>query len=115
MAPKTTAVARQPIGVIRGDADMRAALEASMRETWAVGRARGVTLADDFVAEQMRFADGLPAQMKASMLHDLTAGNRLEAPWLAGAVVRMARSGAVASMTALACSASSSLLEVNFW
>jgi 2-dehydropantoate 2-reductase len=29
--------------------------------------------------------------MRASMLNDLTRGNRLEAPWLAGAVVRMAR------------------------
>jgi len=28
--------------------------------------------------------------MKASMLHDLEAGRRLEAPWLSGAVVRMA-------------------------
>jgi 2-dehydropantoate 2-reductase len=28
--------------------------------------------------------------MKASMAHDLEAGNRLEAPWLCGAVARMA-------------------------
>ena len=37
------------------------------------------------------FADGLPAEMKASMLHDLEAGNRLEATWLSGAVARMAK------------------------
>ena len=37
------------------------------------------------------FADGLPAEMQASMLHDLDAGNRLEAPWLSGAVARMAK------------------------
>jgi 2-dehydropantoate 2-reductase len=29
--------------------------------------------------------------MKASLLHDLEAGGRLEAPWLCGAVARMAR------------------------
>jgi 2-dehydropantoate 2-reductase len=29
--------------------------------------------------------------MKASMAHDLEAGNPLEAPWLCGAVARMAR------------------------
>jgi 2-dehydropantoate 2-reductase len=29
--------------------------------------------------------------MKASMAHDLEAGGRLEAPWLCGAVARMAR------------------------
>ena len=49
----------------------------------------------------MRFADGLPAEMKASMLHDLDAGNRLEAPWLSGAVARMAReAGASAPVNA---------------
>ena len=39
----------------------------------------------------MKFADGLPAEMKSSMLNDLVAGNRLEAPWLCGAVARMGR------------------------
>jgi len=86
----TTAVARQPIGVVRADPDLRAVLEAAMREAWTVGRAGGIALADDFVAQQMQFADGLPAEMRSSMLNDLVAGNRLEAPWLAGAVVRMA-------------------------
>jgi 2-dehydropantoate 2-reductase len=33
--------------------------------------------------------------MRSSMLNDLVAGNRLEAPWLAGAVVRMAATAAV--------------------
>ena len=92
-----TSVTRQPIGVIRADPDLRATLEAAMREAWSVGRARGIALADDFIAEQMRFADGLPAEMKASMLHDLDAGNRLEAPWLSGAVVRMAKESGIAA------------------
>jgi 2-dehydropantoate 2-reductase len=85
-----TSVARQPIGVIRADPDLRATFESAMREVRAVGRARGVALADEFIAEQMRFADTLPAEMKSSMLNDLEAGNRLEAPWLSGAVARMA-------------------------
>ncbi len=41
----------------------------------------------------MKFADGLPAEMRSSMQNDLAAGNRLEAPWLCGAVARMARGG----------------------
>ena len=86
-----TSVTRQPIGAIRADADMRATFEAAMRETWELGRARGIALPDDLVAEQMRFGDSLPAEMKASMAHDLDAGNRLEAPWLSGAVARMAK------------------------
>ena len=86
-----TAVARAPIGVVRADADLRWLLEQAMRETWQVGRARGVKLADDFVEQRLTFADGLHADMKASLLHDLENGGKLEAPWLCGAVARMAR------------------------
>jgi 2-dehydropantoate 2-reductase len=82
---------RQPGGVVRADPELRAMFEATMREAWSVGRAKGVALADDFVAEQMRFLDGLPAEMRSSMQNDLAAGNRLESPWLCGAVARMAR------------------------
>jgi len=86
----TTALARAPLGVVRADPDLRWMFEQAMRETWTVGRRRGIRLADDFVDKQMAFLDTLPAEMRASMLHDLEAGNRLEAPWLCGAVVRMA-------------------------
>jgi len=85
----TTALARVPIGVVRADPDLRWLLEQAMRETWKLGRAHGVPLADDFVEERLKFADGLHADMKASLLHDLEAGGRLEAPWLCGAVARM--------------------------
>jgi 2-dehydropantoate 2-reductase len=96
-----TSMARQPIGVIRADPDLRAAFEAAMREAWTLGRARGVPLADDYVAKQMTFIDGLPAAMRSSMLNDLVAGNRLEAPWLSGAVARMAvESGTAAPVSA---------------
>jgi 2-dehydropantoate 2-reductase len=86
-----TTLARQPVGVVRADPDLRAVFEAAMREAWSTGRAKGVALPDDFVAQQMRFLDGLPAEMRSSMQNDLAAGNRLEVPWLSGAVVRMAR------------------------
>lgn len=86
-----TALARQPLGVVRADPDLRAMFDALMRETWQVGRALGIALADDFVAAQLRFADTLPAEMRSSMQNDLAAGNRLEAPWLCGAVARLAR------------------------
>jgi 2-dehydropantoate 2-reductase len=86
-----TCLTRQPIGVIRADRQMRATFEAIMRETWSVARAKGVALADDFVDKQLAFGDTLPYEMRASMLHDLNAGNRLEAPWLCGAVVRLGR------------------------
>lgn len=86
----TTALARQPLGVVRSDPDLRAAFAAALREAWALGRARGVPLADDLVARQLANLDALPAEMRSSMLNDLVAGNRLEAPWLSGAVAHMA-------------------------
>ena len=86
----TTALTRAPLGVVRGDPDLRWMFEQAMRETWTLARARGVKLPDDFVEKQVAFLDTLPAEMRASMLHDLEAGNRLEAPWLCGAVARMA-------------------------
>ena len=86
-----TSVARSRIGVVRADPDLRWLLEAAMREAWEVGRKRGVALADDLVAATLKMVDGLPAEMTSSMHGDLEAGGKLEAPWLAGAVVRMAR------------------------
>lgn len=90
-----TALARQPIGVVRADADLRAVLDASMRETVAVAATQGVGFDEKFVDRQMAFVDNLPAEMRTSMLNDLVAGNRLEAPWLAGAVARMAAAAGV--------------------
>ena len=90
-----TALARQSIGVIRADPDLRAMYEAAVREAVAVGKADGVTLPDDYVAKQLAFADGLPPDMKASMANDLAAGQRLELPWLSGAVVRLGRARGV--------------------
>jgi 2-dehydropantoate 2-reductase len=92
-----TSVARCPIGPIRSDPEMRETLRLAIEETWSLARARGVALPDDFVARQLAFADGLPAQMKSSMLHDLEAGRRLEAPWLSGAVARMSRDAGLAA------------------
>jgi 2-dehydropantoate 2-reductase len=93
----TTALARAPLGVVRGDPDLRWMFEQAMHEAWTLARRRGIKLADDFVEKQMAFAETLPAEMRASMLHDLAAGNRLEAPWLCGAVVRMAQEHGLAA------------------
>ena len=84
-----TAVARAPLGVVRADPDLRWLLEQAMRETHRLAKARGIRVPDDFVEGRMQFADTLPAEMRASMAHDLEAGGKLEAPWLCGAVARM--------------------------
>jgi 2-dehydropantoate 2-reductase len=84
-----TAVARASLGVVRSDPDLRWLLEQAMRETWRLAKKRGVALGDDFIAARMKHVDSLHADMKASLLHDLENGGRLEAPWLCGAVARM--------------------------
>lgn len=84
-----TTVARAPLGVVRADPELRWLLEESMRETWRLAKKRGVALPGDFVEARMKHVDGLHPDMKASMLHDLEHGGRLEAPWLCGAVARM--------------------------
>lgn len=87
----TTTVTRSNVGTVRGDPDLRWLLETVMRETWALGRKKGVKLADDLVAQTLKFVEGLPAEMRASMAADLEAGGKLEAPWLSGAVARMSQ------------------------
>jgi 2-dehydropantoate 2-reductase len=85
----TTATIRQPIGVIRSNAQTRGLLLDVMRETVNVGRASGVTLAADYADRRLEFCDTLPAEMTASMYQDLHRGNRLELPWLSGAVAEL--------------------------
>jgi len=92
-----TSIARQSLGVLRSDPDSRNTFEAAMKEVWSVGRARGIALTDDFIARQMIFLDSLPHEMTSSMHKDLVAGNRLEVPWLSGAVARMAKESGVAA------------------
>jgi 2-dehydropantoate 2-reductase len=92
-----TASTRQPLGVIRDDADMRAFLFQLMHETIAVGRAAGVDFPPDFPEELERQVAGFPPTMKASLANDLEAGNRLELDWLAGKVVALGRKHGVAT------------------
>ncbi len=86
-----TASTRQPLGVIRDDADMRAFIFKLMYETTAVGRAAGVAFPQDFADELNRLVMAFPPTMKASMANDLESGNRLELDWLAGKVVVLGR------------------------
>jgi 2-dehydropantoate 2-reductase len=90
-----TAMTRQPIGPIRGDADGRRLLTDAIAEVAAVAKARGVDLGPDAVERTMKNIDAVPASMKASMLFDLERGNRLEVEWLSGAVWRLGREAGI--------------------
>jgi 2-dehydropantoate 2-reductase len=85
----TTTAMRQPIGAIRSNAQARNFLLGVMREAVNVGRARGVVLPEDYAEQRLAFCDTLPAEMTASMYQDLLRGNRLELPWLSGAVAQL--------------------------
>lgn len=84
-----TALTRLPIGPIRSTAATRTLFAAAVEETAALARASGAALPAEHGAKVMDLVDGLPAGMKASMLHDLERGNRLELPWLSGGVARL--------------------------
>ncbi len=86
-----TALTRRPIGPIRENPETRGLLERAMREAAAVGAAKGASLRDDSVARQMALIDRLAPDAVSSMLHDIVRGNRLESPWLCGAVARMGK------------------------
>jgi 2-dehydropantoate 2-reductase len=91
----TTTTIRETIGPIRSNDRTRAFLLDAMREVVAVGRALGVELAEDFAENRLRFCDSLPAAMTSSMHGDLQRGNRLELPWLSGAVARLGAAAGV--------------------
>jgi 2-dehydropantoate 2-reductase len=80
---------RAPLGPIRDNPRTRQFLLDLLREAVAVGRAQGVALPEDFVEQRISFIDGLPADMSASMAHDLQRGQRLEVQWLSGGVAEM--------------------------
>ena len=84
-----TAFYRAPAGRIMADPEKRARFEAMVRETAAVGRAKGVALPEELEARTLAFVESSPPAMTASMANDLDAGRRLELEWLSGEVVRL--------------------------
>ena len=94
-----TSLMRLPIGPIREDPETRGMLRAGLEEAFAVARAKGIALPDDFVERTLGHCDRLPFEMKSSMLQDLERGRRLELPWLSGAIARMGRELAIPTPT----------------
>ena len=93
----TTTTLRTTLGPVRSAPESRELLLNAMRETVAVGRAKGIDLPADYADNRLAFADGLPVDMTSSMHHDLEAGNRLEVAWLSGAVARFGQELGVAT------------------
>ncbi len=85
----TTAGARVDIGTVRDSPELWALYRRLAEEAAAVGRARGVALAENAVDKAIYLAERLPPEVRASLAHDLAAGKRLEIDWLSGAVARL--------------------------
>jgi len=84
-----TCVTRSPIGPLRDDPDLFAMLQAAILEGMKVAHAKGISLPKRVFDEALTMTQALPPQAKSSMLEDLERGNRLELPWLSGAIVRI--------------------------
>ena len=92
-----TASTGLPLGAIRDAPAARAMLRELMSETWAVGRAAGVDLADDLVDRQFALLDAQDYGASTSLAHDRLTGHRMELEALQGTVLRLARAHGVAT------------------
>ena len=62
-----------------------------MKEVMLIANAKGVPLSEDNIKARLNYVDTLTEDARMSMAVDLQRGNRLELPWLSGAVSRMGR------------------------
>jgi len=88
-------LARSSIGPLRATPLGHLLIERAVREVVTVARARNVALADDEAERTIKTIDGLPADMKPSLLVDLEAGRPTEIEDLSGAVSRLGRAHGV--------------------
>jgi 2-dehydropantoate 2-reductase len=92
-----TTATRKSVGPIIEHEEGISAFQSCMAETVRVGQKLGIALSEETVERTLKFIKSLPPTMKASQLSDLESGNRLEAPWLTGAVCRMGREQGIAT------------------
>lgn len=84
-------MARSDVGGIRDTELGHLLIERAVAEIAAVGRARGVIIADTQEADIMRGIESLPTTMKPSFLLDIESGGPTELDVLSGAVSRFGR------------------------
>jgi 2-dehydropantoate 2-reductase len=92
-------VTRVPFGVFRSIPESRAVLRSAIEEVVNVGRAKGVSLPDDFVEVLMKRIDGFPEDMVASMQKDIMEGRPSELEAQTGAVIRLGHATDVSTPT----------------
>jgi 2-dehydropantoate 2-reductase len=85
----TTAVTREPLGVIRDSPPTWQLFRTIVAEVTAVARAAGVDMPADTVDQTMKFAQGIAPGSRASLAQDLLQGRRLELEALHGHAARL--------------------------
>jgi 2-dehydropantoate 2-reductase len=101
-----TCLTRQPAGVCYHDELLVQIAKHSIAEVVAVARAAGATLPDTIERDTLALLQSFPAQMYASMYHDLQGGKPLELDGLSGHVVRCGQAHGIDTpfhQTAWAC------------
>jgi 2-dehydropantoate 2-reductase len=83
-------LARQPIGPLREDPQLRRLYRQAMHEVAALAAAKGIVLEPDIVERMLALAERYKYDARVSMLEDLEAGKPLELEWLSGYVSREA-------------------------
>jgi 2-dehydropantoate 2-reductase len=82
-------VANSAYGPVREDPEVRALLVDAIGEAAAVAKAEGHDLGADYTEQMMKFVDGLPYEMVASMTVDRRRGKPMELPWFSGTIARL--------------------------
>ena len=85
----TTALTREPLGVIRETPPTWRLFRELVAEVTALARAAGVDVPDDTVDQIMKFAEGIAPASRASLAQDLLQGRRLELDALHGHASRL--------------------------
>jgi 2-dehydropantoate 2-reductase len=85
----TTALTREPLGVIRETPPTWRLFRELVAEVTALARAAGVDVPDDTVDQIMKFASGIPPANRASLAQDLLQGRRLELEAIHGHASRL--------------------------
>lgn len=87
----TTTAMRATLGSIRSNKDTRAFLLDCMQEAVDVALRLKVDITPDYAENRLKHCDTMPEWSISSMAGDLKRGNRLELPWLSGAVVDLGK------------------------
>jgi 2-dehydropantoate 2-reductase len=91
------AVTRAPMGLLRDHPTTGPLFEQAMRETLAVGQARGVAIGEPAIEAALATLRSLPYGTTASMQRDIMAGRPSELEAQNGAVVRLGEAAGVAT------------------